>query len=319
MGMIVAIAFMAALPGLAAGVYQPYQSELTVSLSTNVINPGDVLYINITIQNPHNNTTVSVYISNLETGHVVVSMRGNMSVLGIYKTIFIPKRPIAFGDYSVWATANNQSAISSFQIEPSLQDIYDQMQASDKKSASVERSLIFTWQIMLPIEILLSIAVIGICYWSWRIPGFKKDELREWFLSWFPAKRFRILWSEIRGIDRRGYYKRRTKATGQLDLGITKLKEKQKHLKLFINIMKLKRKRIQNRILTVNEFITDMEKLGAEVATAIEGGEVDFQKSYKAIEMKAFEKNKANRESNKIAETPEDLRRLGVLRRRSSK
>lgn len=298
---------------VAAAAPVPIQANLIIKLSATSINPGDVLWVNVTCSYK-NNTTVKVLISEIDTGKVVFTSVGNVSMIGTYRTVYTPRRPVGFGDYTVWVSARNSSYFVNFAIEPSLQDLYADLKKIAASDAKSHMEMAFVWRVMLPYSFFLAALVMLSCYWIWRVPGGTKEELGQWLLSNTKAHKLRRLMGDIRGLDRRGYASRHAKTPAKTDLRIVALRQHFNQLEKFkISLLK-RRGLIQTRILDLNDFIQDITNLQDGISKRIRGQEADLEKVLRIIEKKAFDINKENRASNDVSKiSPDRFKRLGIM------
>ncbi len=286
---------------------------INIRLSDTTITPGEMLWVNVSCTY-RNNTTVKVIISEIETGKVVFTSVGNVSLAGTYRTVYTPRRPIGFGDYTVWASAGNSSYFANFGIAPSLQDLYDDLRNIAENDAATHQQMEFIWRVLLPYSFFIVSFVILVCYWFWRVPGGTKEELGQWAMSNLRAHRLRSLLTDIRGLDRRGYASRHNKTPIKTDLEIHALRKHMNQLERFRTSLGKRRLQMQDRILDLNDFIQDIKNLEGELDKRIQGKEGDFEESLKIVEGKAFARNQQNRQSNDISRiTPERMKRLGAL------
>ncbi len=289
--------------------------DVSIHLSKATVNPGQMIWINVTTTYT-NNTTCRLIVSEVASGKVVFSASGNISLIGTFRTIYTPRRPIGFGDYTVWATAHNASAFTNFAIEPSLQDLYSDLQKIANSDASTHRQMLFVWQVLLPYSFIVSAMLIGICYWLWRVPGGTKHELSQWLFTSLKSHKFRGLMTDIRGLNRKGYSARHVRTPVKTDLEIAALHQHWNQLEQFKNTVVSRRTQIRDRILNLNDFVQDITNLQNDINHKIKGKEVDLEMSIKIIEGKAFEKNKDNRQSNDVSKiTPDRFKRLGAMNR----
>lgn len=291
----------------------PFQADLIIKLSATSINPGQTFWVNVTTIYK-NNTTVKVIISEISTGKVVFSAVGNVSMIGTYRTIYTPRRPIGFGDYTVWVSARNSSYFVNFAIEPALQDLYSDLRKIAENDARIHAEMAFVWRVMLPYSFVLAILMISICYWLWRVPGGTKEELNQWVFSTLKVHKLRRLLGDIRGLDRRGYAVRHVRTPVRTDLQIATLQQHIAQLERFKKSLSKRRGQIQNRIIDLNDFIQDITNLQKGLQAQVDGKEVELEGMIKLIEQKAFDRAKENRSSNDITRIPQDrLKRLGIM------
>lgn len=291
----------------------PLQADLIIKLSATSINPGQALWVNVTT-NYKNNTTVKVIISEIGTGKVVFSSVGNVSMIGTYRTIYTPRRPIGFGDYTVWVSARNSSYFVNFAIEPALQDLYSDLRKIAENDAKSHTEMAFVWRVMLPYSFILASLVIFMCYWLWRVPGGTKEELSQWVLSSLKAHKLRRMMGDIRGLDRRGYASRHSRTPVKTDLRIAALHQHINQLEQFKTSLMKRRGHIQNRILDLNDFVQDITNLQKGLQDRAKGKEVELEGMIKLIEQKAFDRTKENRTSNDVSRISQDrLKRLGAM------
>ena len=291
----------------------PIQANLIIKLSATSISPGDVLWVNVTCSYK-NNTTVRVLISEIDTGEVVFSSVGNVSMIGTYNTVYTPRRPVGFGDYTVWVSARNSSYFVNFAIEPALQDLYDDLRNIAANDAKTHTEMMFIWRVMLPYSFFLAGVIIVVCFWLWRVPGGTKEELNQWVFSTLKVHKLRRLLGDIRGLDRRGYAVRHVKTPVRTDLQITAFQQHIAQLERFKKSLSKRRGQIQNRIIDLNDFIQDITNLQKGLQARVDGKEVELEGMIKLIEQKAFDRAKENRSSNDITRIPQDrFKRLGIM------
>lgn len=269
-------------------------TDINVTLSAKNVVPGDSLFIEIQVNasNPWEIRNVTVIISQVDSGQVVLMTTANLTYFGEANLTYTPSRPAIFGDYFVWIRAGNRSAFSSFTLQPSILDLWEQMKASERDNAKLKQtanSAILLTVTTVPIGVLLATLI---SYLYWRMPDPDKNDIWDWLLSKFQKRRFRRFFKDIRDLDRKGYARRRVPIIIHAESQNSEFSKKIDLLTNLANSVHSKIDFLKKRVATGGEFETDLRETVSELNKKIVENNSIIEDELKAISIRSLEANR---------------------------
>jgi len=270
------------------------ETDINVSLSAKNIVPGEPLYIEIQVNasNPWEVRNVSIIISQVESGQVVLMTTANLTLFGEANYTYTPSRPAIFGDYFVWIRAGNRSAFSSFTLQPSLLDLFEQLKATQSDNAKLKQtanSAILLTVTLVPLGVLLA---TFISYVHWRLPNPEKNEIRDWLLSKFQSGRLRRLTKDLRDLDRKGYTRRRVPIVVHAENENSAFSKKRDLLTNLADSVHSRLDFLRKRVATGEEFEKDLRETAIELNKKIAQNNDNIEDELKAVSIRSQEANR---------------------------
>lgn len=274
------------------------ETVITVSLSARNIVPGESIFVEIEVNtsNPWEIRSVTVIISHVETGEVVVMATVNLTAFGEANYSYTPSRPAIFGDYFVWIRAANHSAFSSFTLQPSILDLWEKMKASETDNAKLKRTAnaaIFLTVTVVPLGVIISTLI---SYIHWRLPDPEKNEIRDWLLTKLQAgklgrllKRFT---KDFRDLDRKGYLRRRVPIVVHAENQNSALSKDRDILVNLADSVHSKMDFLKKRVITGEEFEKDLRETASKLDKKIVANNENIENELKAIQIRSLEANR---------------------------
>ncbi len=292
------------------------ETNIDVSLSSRNIVPGESLFVNIQVNssNPWEIRTVSIIISEVESGEVFVMTTLNLTGSGEANFTYTPSRPAVFGDYFVWIRAANQSIYSSFTIQPSILDLWEQMRASEKDNAKLKQtanSAILLTVTVVPLGVIVAAFV---SYIHWRLPNPEKNDIRDWLLSRLQIGKLgrvlRRLTKDFRDLDRKGYVRRRVPIVIHAESQNSALSKDRIILRNLADSVHSKMDFLKKRISTGEEFEKDLRETIGELDKKIVMNNQNIENELKAIQIRSLEANRKKIRDPKRMRKEMEARRL---------
>jgi hypothetical protein len=277
--------------------------SISVKLSASSVNPGEVVYadirINSTSATPIFFENVTIILSHTSTGLVYLYRDAGLDYFGRLNFSFTVERPANFGEYIVWVRYGNISAFAGFTLEPSVFDLWDQIQEFDEANQegwAVAKQAILLAFLITPFGV--SVAIL-FSYWQWRIPNPSKSELKFWLLSHFDSKRLNVLRRDIRDLARTGYMKRHFPVVGKLQDQTRQLKRDQTIADALADTVQKRIDIYEKRLEKAKEFKTELVGISKECALGIAQNEESEDGELDLIQVRNLEKNRKRLPSTK--------------------
>jgi hypothetical protein len=274
------------------------ETDISVTLSAKSIVPGETLFVEIQVNtsNPWEIRSVNIIISHVETGEVVVMASVNLTHFGEANYSYTPSRPAIFGDYFVWIRAANQSAFSSFTLQPSVLDLWEQMKASESDNAKLKQTANYAILLTLTLVPVGVVLATLISYLYWRLPDPEKNYVRDWLLSKLQVGKLgrlaRRLTKDFRDLDRKGYVRRRVPIVIHAESQNSALSKDRDILNNLADSIHSKMDFLKKRVATGEEFEKDLRETATELDKKIVANNQNIENELKAIQIRSLEANR---------------------------
>jgi hypothetical protein len=296
---------------LAAPVISPPQYYFVdVELSRTTLSVGQTLFINVTTT-AQNNTTAFIRISSLDSGIILYMKSGNVSKNRTFQAIFSPHKPVGFGEYAAYAQIGNSSASRTFTLQPSLMDMYGDLDKIQQHMAQIEKRDAFVTTIMMPYGLLVCSVILFGVYFLWRIPSPDKDVLRDWLLTKLDIMKLRRLKKDFRDLDRLGYETRQFRTVGANEKLMASLRAKKQIIINLADSIGVREEKLKKRAELAEKFRLDLIGAARAVDSDIAKYEEATTGAIKDILLEA-----TRDEEYRKASLGQDQDRIAVIRRK---
>lgn len=269
-------------------------SAISIQLSSTTITPGVPLHIEIQF-----NTTdfweplnATITISNEESGMIVVQTSEPLDILGHANYTFTPERPSIFGEYFIWVRVGNASGFHSFELQPSILDLWEKMNKYEKsQAASSKTANTALWLVMTAVPL----GVIGaafVSYLYWRLDDPTKEEARDWLLSKFDIRKLRVLTRDIRDLKRYAYARRRFPGISMFEKQISDFSHKERLLTNLADSAHKKLDFYRKRLAEGEAFEKDLRETATKLSEKIAKNEARIDDELRAVQIHALETNR---------------------------